>query len=70
MRHKPVSKGNRIHVLPFRYTVATIIKATYARDVTSNDDDYIVLAEEAGRYVVGEDAPGTMLVDFLPLREF
>ena len=44
------------------------MKATYDRDIISKNDEYITLAEDAGKYVNSEDAPGIMLVDLVPLR--
>lgn len=51
-----------------RYNVAIVMKATYDRDIISKNDEYITLAEDAGKYVNSEDAPGIMLVDLVPLR--
>ena len=53
--------------LLLRYSVATVMKATYGRDIKSAHDEYVVNAEIADKIVTGEDAPGSGLIDLLPV---
>ena len=43
------------------------MKATYGRDIKSAHDEYVVNAEIADKIVTGEDAPGSGLIDLLPV---
>lgn len=46
-----------------------IMKIAYGHSVTSLDDQYIHLAEQAARKTVELGGAGSMLVDFFPFRE-
>ena len=52
-----------------RYNIATVIKATYGRDVRSTKEEYALKAEEFGGILAGEDTPGSALIDLVPICE-
>jgi hypothetical protein len=44
------------------------MKIAYGHTVRSTDELYVRLAEEAGTDTVTSGSPGSMLVDFFPIR--
>ena len=50
-----------------RFTAATITEITYGHTVTSSNDPYIRMADEAAGATVEAGSPASMLVDFIPI---
>lgn len=49
--------------------ISTIVQVTYGIEVTSAQDEYVVIADEAVHKFNEALQPGRFLVDFFPLRE-
>ncbi|KAF8064213.1 cytochrome P450 [Lyophyllum atratum] len=50
-----------------RFAAATIFPITYGHTITSVDDDFVKLAEEAATLTVQSGSPAATLVDFFPV---
>ena len=57
------------HSLHNSYVAATVLEITYGRRITSVHDDLLVLAERANTATNDCGSPGSMIVDFFPIRE-
>ena len=42
----------------------------YGLTIKSTDEEYVRLAEEAGEATVTAGSPGSMIVDFFPIRSY
>ena len=52
-----------------RATAASVTLATFGRQVSSVDDEYVRLIEKVNAFTSDAGPPGTTLVDLLPLRK-
>lgn len=53
-----------------RFTAATITEITYGHTVTSSQDPYVHMADEAAGATVEAGSPASMLVDFIPILKY
>ncbi|KAK7679980.1 hypothetical protein QCA50_016926 [Cerrena zonata] len=50
-----------------RFSASLIMEIVYGHRVTSDDDEFVVIAERAGHETVTAGSPGSTLVDFFPI---
>ena len=53
-----------------RWSTGMIMEITYGHRIQSMEDQYVKLAHEATEATVLAGSPGSMLVDFFPVREY
>ena len=53
-----------------RLSSGIIVKSTYGREITSNNDDYVKLAAATMAAMTSLGVPGLNAVDLFPFREF
>lgn len=53
-----------------RWATGMIMEITYGHRIDSLEDPYVKLVHEAASATVAAGSPGSMLVDFFPVREY
>ena len=66
---RPFTQKVLIFTTVERLTSGIIVKSTYGREITSNDDDYVKLATNSVSAMTYLGVPGLNLVDLFPLCE-